>query len=130
MPKRSIKTSAAGKNMMEPGFTSEDVQVEGSLRPKTLDHYIGQEKIKKSLKIYIAAAKERGDSLDHILFYGPPGLGKTTLAQIMASEMGVNMKWQQYLIIFKKEIFYLLMKSTVLIDRLKKCFILQWKILL
>ena len=92
MPKRSIKTSAAGKNMMEPGFTSEDVQVEGSLRPKTLDHYIGQEKIKKSLKIYIAAAKERGDSLDHILFYGPPGLGKTTLSNIIANEMGSNIK--------------------------------------
>ncbi len=70
----------------------EDIRLEGSLRPQTLAEYIGQEKAKNNLKIYIEAAKSRGEALDHVLFYGPPGLGKTTLAGIIANEMGSHMK--------------------------------------
>ncbi len=72
--------------------TEEDKKIEGSLRPQHLNEYIGQEKIKSTLKIFIDAAKNRGEALDHVLFYGPPGLGKTTLCGIIANEMGVNMK--------------------------------------
>ena len=78
--------------MIETSLMEEDIRVEGSLRPKQLDDYIGQSKIKENLKIYIEAAKKRQDPLDHVLFYGPPGLGKTTLAGIIANEMQVNMK--------------------------------------
>ena len=72
--------------------TEEDKKVDGSLRPQRLDEYIGQEKIKSTLKVFIDAAKNRGEALDHVLFYGPPGLGKTTLCGIIANEMGVNLK--------------------------------------
>ncbi len=72
--------------------TEEDKQIEPNLRPKCLQEYIGQEKIRTNLKVYIEAAKARGESLDHVLFYGPPGLGKTTLSGIIANEMGVNIK--------------------------------------
>lgn len=70
----------------------EDVKIESHLRPQLLDDYIGQEKAKEILKVYITAARERGEALDHVLFYGPPGLGKTTLAGIIANEMHVNIK--------------------------------------
>lgn len=70
----------------------EDEKLENNLRPMTLDEYIGQNKVKQNLKIYMDAAKARGDVLDHVLFYGPPGLGKTTLAGIISNEMGTNLK--------------------------------------
>lgn len=73
-------------------FTEEDGENELSLRPKTLDEYVGQEKVKENLSVFINAAKIRGDALDHVLLHGPPGLGKTTLSCIIASELGVNLK--------------------------------------
>lgn len=80
------------RRMIETGYTKEDALIEGSLRPQKLEGYIGQEKIKESVRIAIEAAKIRKEPLDHILFYGPPGLGKTTIAQILANEMGVNIR--------------------------------------
>ena len=75
-----------------PEYSREDTEVELSLRPRAFAEYIGQEKVKENLAVYITAAKQRGESLDHVLLYGPPGLGKTTLAGIVAAEMGVNIR--------------------------------------
>ena len=72
--------------------SNEEERLENSLRPKTLSEYIGQTKVKENMKIYIEAAKKRGEPLDHVLLYGPPGLGKTTLSNIISNEMNSNIK--------------------------------------
>ena len=82
---------AQEERIVTSAFTRED-EAEGSLRPRTLQDYVGQEKVKENLSIFIQAARARGDQLDHVLLYGPPGLGKTTLAGIIAAEMGVNIR--------------------------------------
>ena len=76
------------KRVISTQVQDEDIKIEKNLRPQTLDDYIGQQKAKKNLKVYIEAAKQRGESLDHVLFFGPPGLGKTTLAGIL------QMRWE------------------------------------
>lgn len=78
--------------ILTPEYGREDLDIEGSLRPKTLQEYIGQEKVKENMSVYIEAARMRGEPLDHVLLYGPPGLGKTTLSGIIANEMNVNLR--------------------------------------
>ncbi|EFE13225.1 Holliday junction DNA helicase RuvB [Clostridium sp. M62/1] len=90
--RREQKEADMNRRIITTDVTEEDKKIETSLRPQLLSEYIGQERIKSTLKIFIDAAKSRKEPLDHVLFYGPPGLGKTTLCGIIANEMGVNMK--------------------------------------
>ena len=89
LPEEEEKNSPAVRRV-QPEVSVEDLRNEVNLRPRTLEEYVGQEEVKSNLRVFVEAAKNRGEALDHVLFSGPPGLGKTTLAYIIASELRVN----------------------------------------